>query len=47
VEILEERARGLSVMQPSMFQPGVRLALDVIVAELLETDDIDEAGERS
>jgi hypothetical protein len=49
VESLDVKARGASFMQPIMFQPKVKLALDVIVAELLEAEDdvIDVAISRS
>jgi hypothetical protein len=47
VESLDVRARGASFMQPIMFQPKVKLALDVIVAELLEADgDVIEVAVR-
>ena len=41
VEILDVNARGTSFKQPIMFHPNVKLALDVIVAELLDADEDD------
>lgn len=40
VAMRDVKARGASFMQPIEFQPKVRLTLDVMLATLLEVDDV-------